>query len=72
VKEALVSAAEIDKSSPAGAIELGHFLDAVEDDPEAQRRCSAKAFHSQGVLLLDGLLGQARALVSTEQKQGSK
>ncbi len=34
-KQALHQAVELDKDSPAGLIELGHFLDNVEDDPHA-------------------------------------
>src|SRR5258708_36062118 len=34
-KQALQQAVELDNDSPAGAIELGHFLDNVEDDLQA-------------------------------------
>jgi predicted Zn-dependent protease len=43
-RQALQQAVELDKSSPAAAIELGHFLDNVEDDP----RAAAKAY-AEGV-----------------------
>ena len=60
-KTSLQKAIELEKHSPAAAIELGYFLDNVEDDPSA----AAKAF-TDGVavarkLLLDGLIGQAKA-----------
>src|SRR4051812_46684863 len=34
-KAALVRAADLDEGSPDAALELGHFLDGVEDDPTA-------------------------------------
>ena len=43
-RQALQQAVELDKESPAAAIELGHFLDNVEDDPHAASRV-----HAQGV-----------------------
>lgn len=69
VKAALRNAADVDPGSPAGPIELGYYLDAVEDDP----RAAAKAF-SEGVqaarrLLIDGLVGQARALLQLDKRK---
>ena len=69
VKKTLQRAVELDKQSPAGAIELGHYLDAVEDNP----RAASKAF-SEGIalarrLLIDGLLGQARALLQLDKRE---
>jgi len=68
-KKALQQAVELDKSSPAGAIELGHFLDAVEDNPQA-----ASKFYTEGVsvarqLLIEGLMGQAKALLQLDKKE---
>lgn len=68
-KEALEQAIDLDKSSPASVIELGHFLDAVEDNPQA----AAKAY-SDGValarhLLLEGLIGQAKAFLQLEKRE---
>src|SRR5437867_114650 len=50
-KQALQQAVELDKGSPAGAIELGHFLDNVEDDPNA-----AAKVYAEGVALARQLL----------------
>jgi len=68
IKQALQRAIDLDRSSPTGAIELGHFLDAVDDDP----RAASKAF-SEGVavarqLLIEGLIGQAKALLQLNKK----
>ena len=68
-KEALQQAIDLDKFSPAGIIELGHFLDDVEDNPQG----AAKAF-SEGValarhLLLEGLIGQAKAFLQLEKRE---
>jgi predicted Zn-dependent protease len=42
-KQALQRAVALDKGSPAASIELGHFLDNVEDDPQAAitERCAS-------------------------------
>lgn len=62
VEAALRRAVELDEDSPAGPIELGHFLDAVKDEPQ-----DALDAHTQGVsvarrLLIEGLIGQVNAL----------
>jgi tetratricopeptide (TPR) repeat protein len=61
-KQALQQAVELDKASPAGAIELGHFLDNVEDDPQAAAKAYAEGVAAARQLLIDGLIGQAKAL----------
>lgn len=61
-KAALQQAVALDKGSPAAAIELGYFLDNVEDDPKGASRVFAEAIESARKLLLDGLIGQAKAL----------
>jgi tetratricopeptide (TPR) repeat protein len=68
-KKALQQAIELDKSSPASAIELGHFLDAVEDNPQA-----ASKYYTEGVtvareLLIEGLMGQAKALLQLDRRE---
>jgi tetratricopeptide (TPR) repeat protein len=68
VKEALQRAMEMDKNSPAGTIELGHFLDAVEDDPQAASKAFSEGIRSARRLLIDGLLGQARALLQLQKR----
>jgi len=69
VKEALESAAEMDTDSPAAAIELGHFLDAVEDNPRASSKAFAEGVTRARRLLIDGLLGQARALLQLNKRK---
>jgi len=68
VKRALQRAVELEKDAPAGAIELGHFLDAVEDDPEAACKAFSEGISAGRRLLIDGLLGQARALLQLEKR----
>jgi tetratricopeptide (TPR) repeat protein len=68
-KTSLQKAVELEKNSPEAAIELGYFLDNVEDDAAA----ASKAF-SDGVaiarkLLIDGLIGQAKAFRQLGKKR---
>lgn len=62
-KEALQRAVAIDPNSPTAAIELGHYLDSVEDNPRAASKAFTEGIRSARRLLMDGLLGQARALL---------
>jgi hypothetical protein len=59
-KQALQQAVELDRGSPAAAIELGHFLDNVEDDPQAASKAYAEGVATARQLLIDGLIGQAK------------
>jgi hypothetical protein len=59
-KRALQEAVELDNGSPAAAVELGHFLGNVEDDPRAAARAYAEGVAAARQLLLDGLIGQAK------------
>jgi tetratricopeptide (TPR) repeat protein len=68
VKQALQRALDLDRNSPAGAVELGHFLDAVEDDPRAASKAFSEGIRSARHLLIDGLLGQARALLQLNKR----
>jgi tetratricopeptide (TPR) repeat protein len=68
-KQALRQAVELDKDSPAGAIELGHFLDNVEDDPQAACRAYAEGVAAARRLLIDGLIGQAKALRQLDKRE---
>jgi tetratricopeptide (TPR) repeat protein len=68
VKRALQRAVELEKDAPAGAIELGHFLDTVEDDPKAACKAFSEGINAGRRLLIDGLLGQARALLQLEKR----
>ena len=45
-KHALQAAAALDESSPAAGIELGHFLDAVEDNPQAAAKAFSETVHT--------------------------
>ena len=60
-KQALMDAAQFDERSPAAAIELGYFRDNIKDDPHAASRVYSKAVVVARHLLVDGLIGQAKA-----------
>src|SRR5579884_3552703 len=66
-KQALQHAMELDDSSPASGIELGAFLDNVEDNPRAAAKVYAGAVAAARQLLLDGLIGQAKALLQLDK-----
>jgi tetratricopeptide (TPR) repeat protein len=69
VKKVLQRAVAIDPDSPAGALELGHFLDAVEDNPRAASKVFAEAILLARRLLIDGLLGQTKALLQLKKRE---
>ncbi len=60
-KQALQKAIELDKTSPVAAIEFGHFLDNVEDNPLAATIAFADGVSTARRLLIEGLIGQAKA-----------
>ncbi len=68
-KTALERAVEVDKSSPAGAIELGYFLDAVEDNPNAAAKAFASGTFAARRLLIEGLAGQAKTLLQLNKRE---
>lgn len=68
-KRALRRAGELDPSSPAAAIELGHFLDAVDDDPRAAARVFAAGVATARRLLAEGLIGRAKALLQLGKRE---
>ena len=68
-KQALQRAVELDKASPAGSIELGHFLDAVEDKPQAAFRAYTEGVTAARRLLIEGLIGQAKALRQLDKQE---
>ncbi len=68
-KQALQEAVELDRGSPAAAIELGHFLDNVDDNPEAASQAYAEGVAAARQLLLDGLIGQAKALRQLNRRE---
>jgi hypothetical protein len=68
VREALQQAMELDKSSPAAAIELGHFLDNVKDDPQAAAKAFAEGVATARQQLIEGLIGQAKALLQINKR----
>jgi tetratricopeptide (TPR) repeat protein len=68
-KRALQQAVELDRESPAAAIELGHFLDNVEDDPQAASLAYAEGIVAARRLLLDGLLGQAKVFRQLNKRE---
>jgi hypothetical protein len=68
VKRALQEAIELDRGSPAAAIELGHFFDNVDDDPHAAAKAYADGVASARQLLIAGLIGQAKAYRQLENR----
>ncbi len=69
VRAALEHAAVLENGASAAAIELGHFLDNVEDDPKQASKVFADAVAKARKLLLDGLIGQAKALRQLEKRE---
>lgn len=67
-QRALEQAVEFDPQSPAAAIELGHFLDNVEDDPQAAARAFAQGIATARRRLIEGLLGRARSLLQLDRR----
>jgi tetratricopeptide (TPR) repeat protein len=67
-KQSLEEAVALDEASPAAAIELGHFFDAVEDDPKAASKVYSKAIVQLRRLLVEALIGQAKALLQLDKK----
>jgi tetratricopeptide (TPR) repeat protein len=68
-RRTLQRAVELDPGSPAAAIELGHFLDNVDDDPRSALRAYADGVGTARRLLLDGLIGQAKAYRQLGKKE---
>lgn len=68
-KQAFQQAIELDKDSPAAAIELGYFLDNVKDDPQAALKAYEEGVATARHLLLDGLIGQAKAFRQMEKRE---
>jgi hypothetical protein len=68
-KQALQQAVELDKGSPAAAIELGYFLDNVEDDPQAASKAYAEGVATARRLLIEGLIGQAKVFRQLEKRE---
>ena len=68
VKRLIQQAIDFDRQSPAGPIELGYFLDNVEDDPQSATKAFAQGIFATRQLLVEGLLGQAHALLQLEHR----
>jgi tetratricopeptide (TPR) repeat protein len=68
-KRALQQAIELDKGSPAASIELGHFLDNVDDDPQAAVKAYTDGVATARHLLIDGLIGQAKAYWQLDKRE---
>jgi hypothetical protein len=69
VKESLHQAIELDKEAPAASIELGYYLDNVEDDPHAAVKAFADGVASARQLLIEGLIGQAKVFRQLEKRE---
>lgn len=72
VRQALQQAIDLDKSSPAAAIELGHFLDAVEDNPRAASRAYAEGIATAHQFLMEALIGQAKAFLQLGKRADAR
>lgn len=68
LQQALQQASDFDKKSPAALLELGYFLDNVEDDSHGAAKAFADAATTARQLLLDALIGQAKALRQLEKR----
>jgi tetratricopeptide (TPR) repeat protein len=68
-KEALQQAVQLDIGSPTAAIELGHFLDNVDDDPQGASRTYADGIAVARQRLIDGLIAQAKAFQQLNRKK---
>jgi tetratricopeptide (TPR) repeat protein len=68
-RQSLQQAVELDKGSPAAAIELGYFLDNVEDDPQAASRAYSAGVTAARQLLIEGLIGQAKAFRQLDKRE---
>ncbi len=66
-KEALQFAATLDEDSPAADIELGQYLDNVEDNPKAAVKAYAQGVATARRRLIEGLIGQAKAYRQLQQ-----
>ena len=69
VKRALQQAIELDKDSPEAAIELGFFLDGVEDDPLGAAKAFAQGIAAARHHLIEDLLGQAKAFIQLDRRE---
>lgn len=70
-KRSLQRAVDLEGSSAAGAIELGHFLDAVDDDPKAASKAFADGVAVARQQLIEGLIGQAKALNQLDKRNAA-
>lgn len=68
-RRALRLAAELDPDSPAASVELGHFLDAVDDDPRAAVKAYAEGAAAARHLLIEALIGQAKAYRQLDKRE---
>jgi tetratricopeptide (TPR) repeat protein len=71
-KESLRQAIDFDAESPSAAIELAHFLDNVEDSPKAAAKVFAEAVALARSSLIQGLIGQAKALIQLDQRDEAR
>jgi hypothetical protein len=72
IRRALESAVQLEPDAPAAGIELGHFLDAVEDDPRSAAKTFSEAAAVARRLLREALVGEAKALVQLDKKKEAR
>ena len=68
-KRLLQRAIELDKNSPEASIELGYFLDNVENDSHAAAKAFLQGISAARQLLIEGLLGQAHVVLQTNHRE---
>jgi tetratricopeptide (TPR) repeat protein len=66
-KGAYQRAADLEGAFPAALVELGHYVYAVEDDAKAANKIYDKAIVAGRRLLIEALLGRAKALHEMER-----
>jgi tetratricopeptide (TPR) repeat protein len=66
-KSAYRRGAELEDEYPAALVELGHFLYALEDDAKSANKTYEKAIVACRRLLIEALLGGAKALYEIER-----
>lgn len=68
-KRAMQQAIELEGKPLGAAIELGYFLDNIKDNPQTATKSFAHGIATARQLLINGLLGQAKALLQLDKHE---
>ncbi len=71
-RQALRQAIDLDETSPEAAIELGHYLHNVEDNARGAAKAFSAAAANARSLLVEALVGEARALIELGKKEDAR